>query len=1554
MHRRLSNTTTLFAIVMLLLTLAPQGAAVAQGQPFTVFADPGFSGGFCFSGTPESADIDASCDEQISSITLNDGWSVQLYRDKGQAGPTVCLSRSIANLNTGTFEDGSALDNTISSFTLFNTPYCGGPPVPAYPLEVYNEAGYAAPTANSWCYSVSAHTANIYGLCNDQVSSILLRAGWSIRVYQDANLRGPNACLPASDPNLSDNTFDSGEPMNDAVSSFQLYSELNCGLVEPPDLREYFGDGRDGDLTVRAGETFVPPLAIANVSAAGTAAAPSSSTGFAAGDRVLFHQSQGTGEVGRWELNQIENIISPTSWTLASPLAHTYNNTAGRAQVIRVPQYRNVRVEAAGTLKALDWNGSLGGILTLMVAGSLNVDGAISMSGGNGTTANSGNPVPGGQGGGYRGGSGDFAVADCQGGGGQGEGSLGVGVIAGAANGNGAGGGHYNGCGVGGAGGGGGNGTLGAKSTRGLANSGFGGGVAGSSDLSSLVFGGGGGGASHDPGQPGGTGGAGGGAILLFANTLVVTGTITANGGNGGNGVVGGGGGAGGSIFVRANDAALGAARISASGGAGGPSAGVGGFGRIRVEYCTSLSGASTPPASTQQFDCGPPAALSTLTPASAVANAGQVPIIISGANFKEPISASIGGVSLRSVSIETSSIAHAVVPVDQLSQGTYDLTVISDGVTMTIPAAFVVDPPAPVTHFRVMVYLACDTNDLEASCDYLFNQLELAMSYKPDLRIVAFWDGPTEGDSAYYLIQADQRPLQRASYVSEQTVFPIGEANTGAPNTLVTFASWAQSRYPGQYHMLSLVGHGGGWAPDLHPGQPIRFIRQSTPEIGGMLWDTGSSSTLATAPLAEALKWITQAYPIDVLYLDACLMGSVEVATELKDFARYLVVHENLTWAVHPYARYLRPISTAMAPRDLAIHMAQVSQAELPSTGHPAQVSVVDLDKIGTLATAVSDLGKQLSDALLLNHRNAIRAAAESTARVNNKDIDAMVIDGNDQAIDLDDFSTRLIDQPSLPQEVKNAAAQVKTALANAVVVNYAKSGQPWSGGQYWDLSRLRGLSIYFPLVDDWKRRFYGSGSLPRFDVGEWDEFIDNWFAKTPPEPPQDVCDDCPFTPSHITLAVDGPVTPKLGDLFYVSVMLANVATSDDLRGIQASLLSTAPQVIAPATNQPVRIGGLFPGDTYRQNVALGDGWSTIANLSGVKLTGVSGSGVVASFPFYALGAGCSLLHITSQGLVNGQVPAQRLPHHLVSKNICVDSTGSTAVRGAVYLEGRGANTQGGAVMTLSAQNGAVYTSLSGPDGSYSFGQVPAGTYTLQFKHRLYLTLERSITIGANQGTTLGTTGLWGGDLEQSARIGNRDWRICAASVRIGDLTFDLDANGWMDVGDCMIVARNSGRTSWQRTSPPLPGSAGLLGPDVESGLAAPYRLAATQSADTLQVLPQGDDTLLIRTVGQNLPFYAVGVRLSLPAGAAPLAVQAQGSFAGQFLHSSQSGSELYLIAALDDDAVGATNTSIARIELKLPPGANLQDVRVEAAGLIEDLATELDNQLFLPLIAR
>ena len=374
-----------------------------------------------------------------------------------------------------------------------------------------------------------------------------------------------------------------------------------------PTSVEMFGNGQDGDLTVGSNGTTTINSTRVNVTASGTSAAPSNSTGFAVGDIVLFYQVRNTSDEGRWEFAEIQAINSATDWTLKQALAYSFNNSSGKAQVIKVPRYRNVTINSSGTLNAPDWDGNTGGVLAFKASGSVTLNGTVSVSGK-----------------GFRGGNGGHRINENNSDrhGYQGEGRNGTGGHSSSSNDSGGGAGmadFYAGDG-GGGGGGGSHASSGTNGTIDQSHQGqdYGRGATvtyGDVNLGRALFGGGAGGGGSDDalGAYGGGGGAGGGLVLLYGQSVSGGGTVTAAGGVGVNGTGdgqgggGGGGGAGGAValFAGTLSGSLNATGGSAgSGCCGSGNGGAGGGGRIRVEYCETNSSSANPTASTQKLSC--------------------------------------------------------------------------------------------------------------------------------------------------------------------------------------------------------------------------------------------------------------------------------------------------------------------------------------------------------------------------------------------------------------------------------------------------------------------------------------------------------------------------------------------------------------------------------------------------------------------------------------------------------------------------------------------------------------------------------------------------------------------------------------------------------------------------------------------------------------------------------------------------------------------------------------------------------------------------------------
>ncbi|MEK7542975.1 MAG: hypothetical protein AAB503_01560 [Patescibacteria group bacterium] len=325
------------------------------------------------------------------------------------------------------------------------------------------------------------------------------------------------------------------------------------------------GDGTDGAYSTSSADQVINTYT--NLASAASAGATSitvgSATGFTAGDEILIHQTQHGTETsaGIYEFKVISSI-GGTTFNFASGLTNAY--TTGSAgvitQVIRVPQYTSVTISSGGSITATAWNGTLGGIVVFRATGTVNVQ-----SGGSITVSSTGGSPSVTYRGGFRGTSNVGCIAGV---GRQGESyNGGLNGQSNLANNGGGGGGTLTGSYEEPSGGGGGGGYGGAGSAgtpRYTSGQGAGGGTYGVANLSRINLGSGGGAEfcwyySGD----------GGGIIMIYADTITVSGTIKANGrsltNNGYEAALGAG--SGGSVYLGGNTLTLGTNLVTATGG---------------------------------------------------------------------------------------------------------------------------------------------------------------------------------------------------------------------------------------------------------------------------------------------------------------------------------------------------------------------------------------------------------------------------------------------------------------------------------------------------------------------------------------------------------------------------------------------------------------------------------------------------------------------------------------------------------------------------------------------------------------------------------------------------------------------------------------------------------------------------------------------------------------------------------------------------------------------------------------------------------------------------
>ncbi|MCB8928375.1 MAG: hypothetical protein H6652_22445 [Ardenticatenaceae bacterium] len=213
---------------------------------------------------------------------------------------------------------------------------------------------------------------------------------------------------------------------------------------------------------------------------------------------------------------------------------------------------------------------------------------------------------------------------------------------------------------------------------------------------------------------------------------------------------------------------------------------------------------------------------------------------------------------------------------------------------------------------WTVMLYQDADDKILEEDIFLDMNEAERIGSSE-NVQIVAQLDrfsGGFSGDGNWttarrYYVTRDN-DLQT---INSELVEDLGEVNMADGQTLVDFVVWAVENYPADKYVLIMSDHGigwpGGWS-DPDPNVPADRSLPITAALGNDLF---------LMEIDEALTEIRAQTGIDqfeLIGMDACLMGGVEIFSALAPHARYAVASQEvepaLGWA---YAGFLEELTT-------------------------------------------------------------------------------------------------------------------------------------------------------------------------------------------------------------------------------------------------------------------------------------------------------------------------------------------------------------------------------------------------------------------------------------------------------------------------------------------------------------------------------------------------------------------------------------------------------------------------------------------------------------------
>jgi hypothetical protein len=390
------------------------------------------------------------------------------------------------------------------------------------------------------------------------------------------------------------------------------------------------------------------------------------------------------------------------------------------------------------------------------------------------------------------------------------------------------------------------------------------------------------------------------------------------------------------------------------------------------------------------------------------------------------------------------------------LSLGYYGLRVwVNDTLGYELNASFQVTV-AEFDEWTVLVYLDGD-NDLEEHAFNDLNSMETVWP-TPDVNIIVYVDFWTTIIAPYSGARCYEVTNDTDLFTINSVELPIplpSEPNMGDWQTLRDFIVFGQTYAPSENYLLVLWDHGSGYE--------------------AVCIDDTSEDYLSMREIHNALS-DPQVQYLDIVAFDACMMGQLEVAYELRDVTDYLVFsEEGVPVNGFPYEDILANITMFPSSNPLAVAEGMpyfyVTAYDVGGRYYDpllnwACLSTVDTTQLQDIATNLHLLGSELRsllDSSIVYERVCIaRVFAQGFSRAD--------------FVDLGGFASALYDvfSDSVYPQIQNFARDLGDAVAAAVVHEEHLSGVPMATGlamvlnRYYDSLDLADDTIWDLFMDE------------------------------------------------------------------------------------------------------------------------------------------------------------------------------------------------------------------------------------------------------------------------------------------------------------------------------------------------------------------------------------------------------------------------------------------------------------------------------------------------------
>lgn len=408
------------------------------------------------------------------------------------------------------------------------------------------------------------------------------------------------------------------------------------------------------------------------------------------------------------------------------------------------------------------------------------------------------------------------------------------------------------------------------------------------------------------------------------------------------------------------------------------------------------------------------------------------------------------------------------------------------------------------------LIYMAAD-NDLYSFAGRNIRQLE-SIGSNDRINILLHLDIHLPG----------QKKITKHLYIKKNKLVQVGPdraMDSGDPMTLIDFFKWGFENYPSEFMCLDFWNHGTGPISPTHqrtinPSElfyfnPTTKLIELDRRIGFMdfissmadrprndraiCFDETTGNFLTDTSLAYALNVMCQMRkkPIDLIYFDACLMGSTEVAFMLSDYAHYCVGSEEVVLGTGAdYSQVLEPfISACPTPEELSRHIVYAYEKTYGSLTNDYTQSAILLAPLKKLNDHIHTIAQLLIEGLAKQKNGSVKEMIRSSRHKSfcpTFDEPSYTDAGCFFANAIKNCERCILQKPEetaiFIDKLKSELQESLDCLDKAVIANCVGK----------NLRKARGLSIYFP-----ERKIHPSYQQTKFaNSNKWIAFLSRYLG--------------------------------------------------------------------------------------------------------------------------------------------------------------------------------------------------------------------------------------------------------------------------------------------------------------------------------------------------------------------------------------------------------------------------------------------------------------------------